>query len=136
MDRRRGCTCRPALEGRLETGHGEEFVEDFFKPFAGAANFPWQSHALWFYTQMVRWNQCAASAANAAIAASSYRPDYFRRALKPAGAILPGASSKVEGALKAPLAAGSLQGNLVLGPDGLLRRPDFDPDALEAYLAG
>jgi two-component system, oxyanion-binding sensor len=124
------------LDGRLDTGHGETVVEDFFKPFAGAANFPWQSHALWFYTQMVRWGQCDPDTKNAAMAASSYRPDYFRRALKSVGAALPGASSKVEGALMMPTSAGSLQGNLVLGPDGFFDGRIFDPDDLDAYLAG
>jgi two-component system, oxyanion-binding sensor len=122
------------LSGLLDTGHGEMEVPDFFKPFANAANFPWQSHALWFYSQMVRWRQCLPTPENAKLAAESYRPDLFRRALKPVGAALPGASLKVEGALKVPIAAGSVQGSLVLGPDGFFDGKVFDPDLLDDYI--
>ena len=74
-------------------------VEDFFVPFAKAATFPWKSHALWFYTQMVRWGQVAHTPENEAIARETYRPDLYRAALKPLGVALPGANAKVEGAL-------------------------------------
>src|SRR5262249_20536427 len=48
------------LSGRLDIGSGEvRAIEDFFVPFAKAATFPWKSHALWFYSQMVRWGQVA-----------------------------------------------------------------------------
>ncbi|TIX49320.1 MAG: nitrate transporter, partial [Mesorhizobium sp.] len=75
--------------------------EDFFLPFGKAANFPWKSHALWFYTQMVRWGQIKHSAAHMALARDAYRPDLYRAALKPLGVALPGANAKVEGALTA-----------------------------------
>jgi two-component system, oxyanion-binding sensor len=122
------------LSGLLSTGDHEIDVPDFFKPSSSAANFPWQSHALWFYSQMVRWGQCLPTEENAKRAADSYRPDLFRRALKPVGAALPGASSKVEGALKLPTAAGSVQGSLVLGPDGFFDGKVFDPDLLDDYI--
>ena len=76
--------------------------EDFFVPFAKAATFPWKSHALWFYSQMVRWGQVAHTAENAKIARETYRPDLYRAALKPLGVALPGANAKVEGALQTP----------------------------------
>ena len=69
-------------------------VPDFFVPHAKAATFPWKSHALWFYTQMVRWGQVAASASNEAIARGTYRPDLYRAALKPLGVALPGANAR------------------------------------------
>jgi two-component system, oxyanion-binding sensor len=122
------------LSGKLHSGHGEIEVPDFFKPSANAANFPWQSHALWFYSQMVRWSQCLPTKENAELAVSSYRPDLFRRALTPVGAALPGASSKVEGALKVPTAIGSVQGSLVLGPDGFFDGKIFDPNLLDNYI--
>lgn len=124
------------LQGRLTTGHGHEDVPDFFVPAANAATFPWASHALWFYSQMVRWHQVHPSAANAAIAGQSYRPDIYRRAFKATGTPLPGASAKVEGALARPTSVGTLQGELTLGPDGFFDGRIFDPDELEAYLAG
>jgi len=98
----------PALSGALRLGGGERrVVEDFFIPLARAATFPWKSHALWFYSQMVRWGQVAHSAANAALARDTYRPDLYRAALKPLGVALPGANAKVEGALTGATPVGS-----------------------------
>jgi two-component system, oxyanion-binding sensor len=124
-----------ALTGLLETGGGPFEVEDFFITHGRAATFPWQSHALWFYSQMVRWGQAEHSSDNAAIAKNAYRPDIYRRALRPIGGALPGANSKVEGALKAPTAVGAVQGTLVLGPDGFFDGQVFDPDQLDDYIA-
>jgi NitT/TauT family transport system ATP-binding protein len=126
----------PALSGAIERGGGEIVrVPDFFVPQARAATFPWRSHALWFYTQMVRWRQVAASAANEAIARATYRPDLYRAALKPLGVALPGANAKVEGALAAPTPVGSAGMSLVLGPDGFFDGRIFDPDRIAAYMA-
>jgi two-component system, oxyanion-binding sensor len=126
----------PMLTGRLELGGGaERFVGDFFIPFDKAANFPWKSHALWFYTQMVRWGQVAHTAGNAGIARDTYRPDLYRAALKPLGVALPGANFKVEGALTTATPVGSAGASLVLGPDGFFDGGTFDPDRIEDYLA-
>ena len=88
--------CMPALDGRDRHAGGDDVVAvaDFFVPHAKAATFPWKSHALWFYTQMVRWGQVEASAANEAIARDTYRPDLYRAALKPLGVALPGRQCK------------------------------------------
>ncbi|RTM04312.1 MAG: nitrate transporter [Hyphomicrobiales bacterium] len=127
----------PALTGRLQLGGGvERSVEDFFLPFDKAANFPWKSHALWFYTQMVRWGQLPHTPANLAIARDCYRPDLYRSALKPLGVALPGANAKVEGALKTATPVGSAGASLVLGPDGFFDGQIFDPDRIDAYIAG
>ncbi len=92
----------PALSGKIGVGDGAVVsVEDFFVPFAKAATFPWKSHALWLYTQMVRWGQIGHDKANEAIARDTYRPDIYRAALEPLGVALPGANAKVEGALQA-----------------------------------
>lgn len=111
-------------------------VDDFFIRHEKAATFPWQSHALWFYSQMVRWGQCRHSPQNAAIARDSYRPDIYRRALKSLPAPLPGANLKVEGALSKPQHVGASKAGLVLGPDGFFDGRIFDPDAIDAYIAG
>lgn len=125
----------PILSGELSVGGGVLCrVEDFFLPFDKAANFPWKSHALWFYTQMVRWGQVAHSPANAAIARDCYRPDLYRAALKPLGVALPGANAKVEGALGAATPVGSAGASLVLGPDGFFDGEMFDPDRIADYL--
>ncbi|TPK78197.1 ABC transporter substrate-binding protein [Mesorhizobium sp. B2-4-17] len=126
----------PVLTGHLPLGGGaERRVEDFFVPFDKAANFPWKSHALWFYTQMVRWGQSAHTPQNLAIARDCYRPDLYRAALKPLGVALPGANAKVEGALKAATPVGSAGASLVLGPDGFFDGQIFDPDEIEDYIA-
>ncbi|MBS0268372.1 MAG: ABC transporter substrate-binding protein [Proteobacteria bacterium] len=126
----------PALRGQLPIG-GERTVavSDFFVPFAKGATFPWKSHALWFYSQMVRWGQVQHTAANAQIARETYRPDLYRAALKPLGIALPVANAKVEGALTAATPVGSSGASLVLGPDGFFDGGLFDPDKLDAYIA-
>jgi NitT/TauT family transport system ATP-binding protein len=125
----------PALSGHLMLGGGaKQTVEDFFIPLAKAATFPWKSHALWFYTQMVRWGQIAHSAHHAAIARETYRPDLYRTALKPLGVALPGANAKVEGALKTATPVGSAGASLVLGPDGFFDGAIFDPDQIDSYI--
>jgi NitT/TauT family transport system ATP-binding protein len=126
----------PELEGRLPVGAQRTVaVPDFFVPFAKAATFPWKSHALWFYSQMVRWGQVAHSAENAKTARETYRPDLYRAALKASGIALPVANAKVEGALTAPTPVGSSGASLVLGPDGFFDGGLFDPARLDAYIA-
>ncbi|MGO4683688.1 CmpA/NrtA family ABC transporter substrate-binding protein [Hyphomicrobium sp. 2TAF46] len=125
----------PALRGQLPIGGERTFaVCDFFVPFAKGATFPWKSHALWFYSQMVRLGQVQHTAANAQIARETYRPDLYRAALKPLGIALPVANAKVEGALTAATPVGSSGASLVLGPDGFFDGGLFDPDKLDAYI--
>lgn len=125
----------PALSGRVRTGDGKDVqVDDFFVPLRKAANFPWISHALWYYTQMVRWGHVTHSPENERIARATYRPDLYRAALKPLGAALPAANAKVEGALTVSTPVGSAGGNLMLGPDGFFDGKIFDPDRVEDYL--
>jgi NitT/TauT family transport system ATP-binding protein len=124
-----------ALSGSLDVGGGEiHATEDFFVPFAKAATFPWKSHALWFYSQMVRWGQIDHTADHAAIARATYRPDLYRSALKPLGVALPAANAKVEGALLGPTPVGSAGASLTLGPDGFFDGTLFDPDRIDAYI--
>lgn len=125
----------PALGGELQDGAGNvRSVGEFFVPFAKAATFPWKSHALWFYAQMVRWGQVPYTPENAAIARETYRPDLYRAALKPLGIALPVANAKVEGALKSATPVGSAGASLVLGPDGFFDGDLFDPDHLDDYI--
>jgi two-component system, oxyanion-binding sensor len=125
----------PALRGRLSAGQGEIVrVADFFVPFAKSATFPWKSHALWFYSQMVRWGQVKHSPENTLIARETYRPDLYRAALKALGIALPVANAKVEGALVTATPVGSEGASLTLGPDGFFDGGLFDPDRLDAYI--
>ena len=126
----------PALQGKLPDSDGSvETIADFFVPFAKAATFPWKSHALWFYSQMVRWEQVQHNAKNAHVARETYRPDIYRTALKPLGVALPVANAKVEGALTTATPVGSSGASLVLGPDGFFDGSLFDPDKLDSYIA-
>jgi two-component system, oxyanion-binding sensor len=128
---------RPCLARRLKTADGEFLTVEGFLNFASkAATFPWTSHALWFYSQMVRWGQVGFSTQGAEIARGTYRPDLYRAALAPLGIELPSANAKVEGALTSETPAGSTQGQLRLGPDTFFDGLVFDPDGLEAYVAG
>jgi len=125
----------PALSGDIRVSSVDVVrVEDFFMPLARGATFPWKSHALWFYTQMVRWGQVAHSPENEAIARETYRPDLYRSALKPLGAALPAANSKIEGALTAPTPVGASGATLTLGPDGFFDGGLFDPDKVDEYI--
>jgi NitT/TauT family transport system ATP-binding protein len=125
----------PALTGVLPIGgDGTRTVKDFFVPNAKAATFPWKSHALWFYTQMVRWQQIAHSAAHQQVAGNTYRPDIYREALKTLDIAMPAASAKVEGALQIETPVGST-GSLTLGPDGFFDGNLFDPDHVDDYVA-
>lgn len=125
-----------AITGRLEFDAGfARDVPEFFVPYSRAANFPWASHALWFYSQMVRWGQVAHTPENAARAANSYRPDLYRAALSVMNMPVSGASSKIEGALAGPTEMGAVGGRLTLGPDGFFDGLQFDPDRLDDYIA-
>lgn len=126
----------PALSGLLKVdGSTVVCVDDFFIPFAKAATFPWKSHALWFYSQMVRWGQVRHTPGNVAIARETYRPDLYRAALKPLGIALPVANAKVEGALQTATPVGSAGASLTLGPDGFFDGGRFDPDEIDGYIA-
>jgi two-component system, oxyanion-binding sensor len=125
----------PGLSGDIRVSSVDVVrVEDFFMPLARGATFPWKSHALWFYTQIVRWGQVAHSPGNEAIARETYRPDLYRSALKPLGAALPAANSKIEGALTAPTPVGASGATLTLGPDGFFDGGLFDPDKVDEYI--
>ena len=125
----------PALTGQVRASSRMTVrADDFFVPHAKAATFPWKSHALWFYTQLVRWGQITHSKANEKTARETYRPDLYRAALKPLGVALPGANAKVEGALQMATPVGSSGASLTLGPDGFFDGGLFDPDQIDTYI--
>ena len=86
------------LSGRLMlTPDGEMDAHGpFFLPASRWSTFPWTSHALWYYTQMVRWHQIELVAEHPAVAVRTYRPDIYRAALAPLGIELPGENDRVE----------------------------------------
>ncbi len=127
-----------ALSGRIVARQGELPVDlpDFVLFAREATPFPWQSQALWIYSQLVRWRMVVASEDAQARAAAVFRPDVYRRALQASDSPMPGASMKVEGALEAPLAIGGRKGAITLGPDRFFDGRSFDPDRIDEYLAG
>ena len=125
-----------AITNMISLGdNGPSHVADFLTFASKAATFPWQSHALWFYSQMVRWGQVRHSKEGAEAARLSYRPDLYRQALAELGVAMPGASAKIEGALVERTHLPAARGQLVLGPDGFFDGVIFDPDRLEDYIA-
>jgi NitT/TauT family transport system ATP-binding protein len=127
-----------ALSGRIVARAGDAAIAspDFMLFGREATPFPWRSQALWIYSQLVRWNMVDHDAATQARAGGVFRPDVYRRALAHSGVAMPGASMKLEGAVDLPLAVGSRRGELTLGPDRFFDGRVFDPDEIEAYLAG
>jgi two-component system, oxyanion-binding sensor len=108
-------------------------VPDFYMPARQAATFPWTSHGLWFYSQMVRWQQIEFRADHLDLVASTYRPDLYRDALAALQVELPSKDSKVEG-LTATAGNASV-GTLASQPGGFFDGKIFDPNDLRGYLA-
>lgn len=127
----------PDILDRALTGHmvidqtgtmrdGSPLVEFF----AGAANFPWKSQAAWIARQLaVRLGLDPKAVAGPAEAV--FRSDLYRTHLKDAGAVLPGASSKIEGGITAGTAAPSETGRLILPQNRFFDGAFFDPSSLE-----
>jgi NitT/TauT family transport system ATP-binding protein len=89
---------RQALGGRLRltTGSAPAHLENFYIPARHQATFPWVSHALWFYAQMLRWKQIEFAANHLAAVRSTYRPDLYRAALAGVNPDIPAEDSKIE----------------------------------------
>ena len=123
-----------ALTGQIDGGARQVSIPDFYVPHEGAANFPWKSHGLWYYSQMVRWGEIAFSAANADIAAATFRPDLYRAALAPLGVAVPAQDLRIDGDKTDRHAILAIGGTLELGPNRFFDGQTFDPDAVEAYV--
>ncbi|CDN91682.1 CmpA/NrtA family ABC transporter substrate-binding protein [Agrobacterium tumefaciens] len=126
----------PALTGYISTSLRDmQRYPEFFVTNAKAANFPWQSQALWFFSQMLRWGEVPADrrfdAAVVEAARNAYRPDIFRKAMKPLFVPVPGANLKLEGTLREPVHVGASRTGLVLGPDCFFDGRVFDPETLD-----
>ena len=89
-------------------------LEDFLLFADHHATVPQPGHALWFYSQMVRWGQTTASEGDAAAAGATYRPDLYFRAQR--------------GPSPAPTARDSTVG-------GFFDGRTFDPSDLTGYIA-
>jgi NitT/TauT family transport system ATP-binding protein len=89
---------RQALEGQVTlTTHSKPTrLEGFYMPARHHGTFPWVGHALWFYSQMLRWKQVEFSAGQLAAVRSTYRPDLYRAALGSLNPDTPDQDLKVE----------------------------------------
>ena len=126
-----------ALSNRMVLAQGESPspITDFLVLHKEIANFPWRSQAMWLYSQMVRWGHATLAQGSFDAAAAVFRPDIYRAALARTGAILPGASAKVEGGIAQPIGVSSVSGRLIMGPDRFFDGRLFDPDRAAEYLS-
>jgi two-component system, oxyanion-binding sensor len=116
------------LLGRLHVSTTGELrhYPGFIRFHDGAANFPWRSLAALLARRIavlhgldVGWAMQAAS--------GCFRTDLYRQHLRSAGADLPGASARIEGAMVHPTAVASEKGQMILGPDAFFDGQTFDP---------
>jgi NitT/TauT family transport system ATP-binding protein len=118
-----------ALTGNLCISPGGDMrqVPDFVTFYKNAASFPWRSQAQWIgYQLAARMGLDRAEALRKA--SHVFRPDLYRAALDPAGAVIPGASSKIEGSIRVETPVASGAGRLFLGPDSFFDGKSFDPE--------
>ncbi|MCV6586966.1 MAG: ABC transporter substrate-binding protein [Marinibacterium sp.] len=118
-----------ALSGRLTiSGHAEQReVPGFLEFHNGAAGFPWRSQAKWIAERLAARNGLDPKVA-AGAAAQVFRSDIYRSHLAGTRADLPGASEKVEGAIRQATPVASQTGGLSLLPDMFFDGHVFDPD--------
>jgi ABC-type nitrate/sulfonate/bicarbonate transport system substrate-binding protein len=116
------------LMGRLHVSAAGEVrhYPDFIRFHEGAANFPWRSLAALLARRIAGQHGLDANAAMAQ-AMECFRTDLYREHLRSAGADLPGASARLEGAMAHPTAVASEKGRMILGPDAFFDRETFEP---------
>lgn len=118
------------LTGRLTiSAQGDIRRSPGFVAFnAGAASFPWKSQAALFASRIALRHGLDVRDAMAR-AMPHFRTDLYRQHLRPAGAPLPGASMRVEGALTADRSVAAERGGMILRGDGFFDGFTFDPAA-------
>ncbi|MEO0342327.1 MAG: ABC transporter substrate-binding protein [Pseudomonadota bacterium] len=117
-----------ALMGRIvvrPTGE-TRFSPSFVQFSDGAATFPWRSQAAWIGNQLAARLGMDRGAAMAS-AKSVFRSDLYRTHLKDTGAIMPGASEKLEGGIEGGFAGASESGRLLLSENRFFDGAVFDP---------
>ncbi|CAM3281680.1 CmpA/NrtA family ABC transporter substrate-binding protein [Paracoccus nototheniae] len=120
--------CERGLLGRLHvTATGElRDYPDFIRFHAEGATFPWRSIASMMAARMAARHGLDPGQATQR-AAGCFRTDLYRLHLREAGAQLPGASSRIEGAVQAPTLVAAEQGQMILGADAFFDGYTFDP---------
>lgn len=97
-----------------------------------AANFPWQSHALWLLSQMYRWGQLNRAMNMKEIAKQVYRTDLYCEAAASLSMPCPVIDCKIEGVNETSWKLDKLE----LAPNRFFDRREFDPGQLMSYLYG
>ncbi|MEL6644226.1 MAG: ABC transporter substrate-binding protein [Pseudomonadota bacterium] len=117
-----------ALTGRLVVQSSGETrtAPGFLEFFAGGATFPWRSQAAWIAAQMAARLGLERSV-SLDQARAVFRTDLYRKHLRETGAVLPGASEKIEGGIAAGTAAASETGRLIFTENWFFDGRFFDP---------
>ena len=127
----------PELIDRALTGHltvtrnGDlRRVDNFLCFHSGAATFPWRSQAKWIASRLQAFHAPQTPVEYEAIA-HVFRSDLYRQHLALVNADMPGASEKLEGAIRHPTAVASTRGQMTLLPDAFFDGEIFDPSGVE-----
>lgn len=117
-----------SFEGRLVISKAgvERSVDQFMEFNKGAACFPWRSQAEWIGGQLAARLGLDRPAALAA-AGAVFRSDIYRAAHAGTTTDMPGASSKIEGAVEASMAVASESGQIILQPNRFFDGRVFEP---------
>ncbi len=117
-----------SLSGRFViTSEGETRLARQFLEFGGLAPFPWRSQGEWIAARLALRHGLD-PAQSRGVGRAVFRPDLYRRFLGPAGARMPGASAKVEGALEEALEIQTPGGTASLPRNRFFDGGIFDPD--------
>lgn len=116
------------LMGRLHISASGEVrhFPDFIRFHDGAVNFPWRSLAALLARRIASAHGLDVTRAMEQ-ATECFRTDLYRKHLRDAGADLPGASARIEGAMAHPTAVASEKGQMILAPDAFFDGKTFDP---------
>lgn len=117
-----------ALSGQFViTSRGEQrHVPGFVEFHAGAATFPWRSQAMWMAQELGRAHGRDVTGQLETLS-QVFRSDLYRTHLAGHDCDTPGASQKVEGAIRRETPVASARGGLSLLPDGFFDGRIFDP---------
>jgi NitT/TauT family transport system ATP-binding protein/nitrate/nitrite transport system substrate-binding protein len=97
----------------------------------GAATFPWRSHALWFLSQMARWDLIG-NTDHRGLAARVYRSDLYRASVVSLGVSVPRTDAKSEGAHPANWELDASPNPIAMGPDSFCDGAIFEDSPVAA----
>ncbi|MEM9110202.1 MAG: CmpA/NrtA family ABC transporter substrate-binding protein [Planctomycetota bacterium] len=119
---------------RYELDRPVEPQPDFMSFHRYAANFPWKSHAKWFMTQMLRWNQIEHVPDFDRVAGQVMMDELYRHAAKELGVAAPLINEKTECTHGGPWVLEQATEPIKMGSDLLFDGQRFDPSDPMGYL--